>query len=148
MAKVERSILIAAPVEAVFNYVEDPATTSEYWPSVTEVKRVERLPDGGARMTVAYKMAGVRFDIETVCTEYVPNQCTVYESEGAVSSTLTWTYESHDGGTRATIANAYTVQLPVLRKLGELFLTRVGENEAQAILGNVKAKMDAEVAGR
>lgn len=143
MAKVERSIIIDAPVEAVFNYVEDPANLPEYWPSVIEVKEVEQLPNGGARMTIAYKMAGVRFDIETACTEYVPNQRTVYESEGPVSSTLTWTYEPHNGGTRATVANEYTVQLPVLRKLGEPFLTRVGENEAQAILGNVKAKMEA-----
>jgi hypothetical protein len=93
-------------------------------------------------MTIAYKMAGVRFDIETVCTEYVPHERSVYESEGAVSSTVTWTYEPHDGGTRATVANEYTVQLPVLRRLGESFLTKVGENEAQAILGNVKAKME------
>jgi hypothetical protein len=94
-------------------------------------------------MTIAYEMAGVRFDIETLCTEYVPNQHTVYESEGAVSSTLTWTYEPHKGGTRATVVTEYTVQLPVLRKLGESFLTRVGENEAEAIVGNVKAKMEA-----
>jgi hypothetical protein len=55
---------------------------------------------------------------------------------------VTWTYEPHDGGTRATVANEYTVQLPVLRKLGEAFLTRVSENEAEAILANVKAKME------
>ena len=93
-------------------------------------------------MTIAYKMAGVRFDVETACTEYGANQRTVYESEGPVSSTLTWTYEPHDGGTRATVANEYTVQLPVLRKLGESFLTRVSENEAEAILAHVKANME------
>jgi uncharacterized protein YndB with AHSA1/START domain len=143
MAKIERSIIIDAPVEAVFSYVEDPANLPEYWPSVIEVKAVEQLPNGGARMTIAYKMAGVRCDIETACTEYVPNQRSVYESEGPVSSTVTWTYETHDGGTRATVANEHTVQLPVLRKLGESFLTKIGENEAEAILGNVKAKMEA-----
>jgi len=44
---------------------------------------------------------------------------------------------------RATVANEYTVQLPMLHKLGESFLTRDGENKAEAILGNVKAKMEA-----
>jgi uncharacterized protein YndB with AHSA1/START domain len=142
MAKVTASIMIDAPVEKVFDYVEDPAKVPEYWPSVIEIKDVEELPDGGARMTVVYKMAGVRFDVETECTEFVPNERTVYESEGGVSSTLTWTYEGQDGSTKVTMDMEYQVNLPGLRKLGEAFLTKVSQNEGQAILGNVKAKME------
>jgi serine protease inhibitor len=93
-------------------------------------------------MTVVYKMAGVRFDVETECTEFVPNERTVYESEGGVSSTLTWTYEGQDGSTRVTMDMEYQVNLPGLRKLGEAFLTKVSQNEGRAILGNVKAKME------
>ncbi len=143
MAKIEQSIIIDAPVEEVFNYVEDPENIPEYWPSVIEIKDVEELPDGGARMTSVYKMAGVRFDVESVCTAFVPNQRTVYESEGGVSSTATWIYEPQDGGTKVTIRNEYTVELPVLRKLAESFLVKMNENEADAILANVKAKMEA-----
>jgi uncharacterized protein YndB with AHSA1/START domain len=142
MAKITKSVVIDAPVEAVFNYVEDPASLPEYWPSIVEVKDVKQLPNGGNRMDIVYKMAGVRFDIETECTEYIPNQRTVYESEGGVSSTLVWTYEPVDGGTKVTIENEYTVELPVLRNLAGSFLTRMNENEAEAILANVKAKME------
>jgi hypothetical protein len=102
-------------------------------------------------MAMVYKMAGVRFDIESECTEWFPNQRTVYESEGGVSSTITWIYEPHDGGTKVTVESEYTVQLPVLRKLADSFLTRMNENEAGVILANVKAKMEAsapEGAGR
>jgi uncharacterized protein YndB with AHSA1/START domain len=143
MARITKSITIDAPVEEVFNYVEDPANIPEYWPSVVQLKDVEQLPNGGFRMTGVYKMAGVRFDIESMCTEFIPNQRTVYKSEGGVSSTSTWIYEPHDGGTRATIENEYTVHLPVLRKLAESFLIRINENEAQAVLANVKARMEA-----
>jgi uncharacterized protein YndB with AHSA1/START domain len=143
MPKISKSIIIDAPVEEVFSYVEEPANLPEYWPSVLEIKDVEELPSGGARMTVVYKMAGVRFDIESECAEFVRNQRTVYQSEGAVSSTLIWTYEPHDGGTRVTVENEYTLKMPVLRKLGESFLTRVNETEAEAILANLKAKMEA-----
>jgi uncharacterized protein YndB with AHSA1/START domain len=141
MAKIRKNIVIDAPVEKVFDYVEEPENVAEYWPSVIELKDVEPLPNGGARMTVVYKMAGVRFDIESECTEFVPNQRTVYESAGDVSSRLTWTYEPHDGGTKATIENEYSVHLPVLRKLAESFLIKINENEADVILANVKAKV-------
>ncbi len=110
MAKIEKSIVIDAPVEDVFNYVEEPTNIPEYWPSVVEIKEVEQLPNGGARMTAVYKMAGVRFDVESECTEYVP---------------ATWIYEPHDGGTKVTVENEYTVQLPVLQKLAESFLIKV-----------------------
>jgi uncharacterized protein YndB with AHSA1/START domain len=143
MAKIRKSIVIDAPVEEVFDYVEEPANVPEYWPSVVELKDVEQLPNGGFRMTGVYKMAGVRFDTESECTEFIPNQRTVYSSEGGVSSTATWIYEPHDGGTKATIENEYTVHLPVLRKLAESFLTKINENEADAVLANVKARMEA-----
>jgi uncharacterized protein YndB with AHSA1/START domain len=143
VATIEKSIVIDAPVEKVFSYVEEPSNIPEYWPSVVEIKEVEELPNGGARVTMVYKMAGVRLDIESECTEFVPNERTVYESEGGVSSTITWTYEPHDGGTKVTMRNDYTVRLPVLRKLAESFLTQVNENEAEAVLANVKARLEA-----
>jgi uncharacterized protein YndB with AHSA1/START domain len=143
VARIEKSIVIDAPVEKVFSYVEDPNNIPEYWPSVVEIKDVEELPNGGARMKAVYKMAGVRFDMESECTEFEPNQRTVYKSQGGVSSTATWIYAPHDGGTKVTIRNEYAVQLPVLRKLAESFLTKVNENEAETVLNNVKAKMEA-----
>jgi uncharacterized protein YndB with AHSA1/START domain len=143
MAKIRRSIVIDAPVEEVFDYVEEPANIPQYWPSVIEIKDVDQLSTGGFRMTAVYKMAGVRFEVESECTEFIPNQRTVYRSEGGVSSTATWIYEPHDGGTKATMENEYTVHLPVLRRLAESFLTRINENEADAVLANVKARMEA-----
>lgn len=143
MAKIRKSIVIDAPVEEVFDYVEEPANMPEYWPSVVEIKDVEQLPDGGFRMTSVYKMAGVRFDMESECTEFIPNQRTVHKSQEGVSGTATWIYQSHDGGTKVTIENEYTVQLPVLRRLAESFLIKINETEAEAVLANVKAKMEA-----
>ena len=144
MARVEKTITINAPVEKVFSYTEEPTNLLESWPSMVEVKDVEQLPNGGFRMTGVYKMAGVRFDSEAECAEFVPNRRTVYKSEGGVSGTQTWTYEPHDGGTKVSVELEYAVQLPVLRKLAESFLTRINENEAQVVLANVKAKIEAQ----
>jgi uncharacterized protein YndB with AHSA1/START domain len=48
VAKVEKTIAINAPIEKVFAYVDEPANLLEVWPSLVDVKDVERLPSGGS----------------------------------------------------------------------------------------------------
>ncbi len=143
MAKIVKTITIDAPVERVFSYVEEPTNVPEYWPSVIEVKDVESLPGGGFKYRWVYKMAGVRLEGGTETTEYVVNQRTVSENTGGVSGTVTWTYQSETGKTQVTFEAEYTVHIPVLRKLAESFLVKLNEQEAETLLANVKAKMEA-----
>ncbi|MGD8998056.1 MAG: hypothetical protein PVH80_08095 [Anaerolineae bacterium] len=102
-----------------------------------EERDAAKVDVGGCASVNARGVTFVR--LETLCQ----NQRTAYESEGSVSSTLTWTYEPQNGGTKVTVENECTVHLPALRKLAESFLTRINENEAEAVLANVKAKMEA-----
>jgi uncharacterized protein YndB with AHSA1/START domain len=143
MAKIQKTITINAPVEQVFEYVEEPSNVPEYWPSLVEVKDVEPLPSGGAKYRWVYKMAGVRFEGSSETTEYVANQRTVTENKGGVSGTVTWTYHPEDGGTKVIFEADYAVNVPVLRKLAESFLSKLNEHEAEALLANVKARMEA-----
>jgi uncharacterized protein YndB with AHSA1/START domain len=143
MARAHKTIKINAPVEEVFGYVEEPANVPEYWPSVIEVRDVEQLPNGGTKYGWVYKMAGVRFEGSSEAIEYIPNQRTVTENRGGVPGTVTWTYEPEDGGTRVTFEAEYRVNLPLLRSLAESFLVKLNEQEAETILTNVKAKMEA-----
>jgi uncharacterized protein YndB with AHSA1/START domain len=143
VAKIEKTISIDAPVEKVFAYVDDPSNLLEIWPSLVDVKDVERLPSGGSKFRWTYKMAGVRVEGVAEAVEYVANRHIVSKSEGGVSSTITWDFEPEDGGTKVTNAVDYTVHLPVLRKLAESFLVRVNENEGDVLLANLKARMEA-----
>jgi uncharacterized protein YndB with AHSA1/START domain len=143
MAKIVKTITIDAPIEKVFSYVEEPANVPEYWPSVIEVKDVESLPGGGFKYRWVYKMAGVRFEGGTETTEFVVNERTVSENTGGVSGTITWTYQSEIGKTQVTFEAEYTVQIPLLRKLAESFVVKLNEQEAEVILANVKAKLEA-----
>ena len=143
MAKIVKTITIDAPVEEVFSYVEIPANVPEYWPSVIEVKDVESLPGGGFKYRWVYKLAGVRFEGGTETTEFVVNERTVSENTGGVSGTVTWTYQPEDGGTRVTFEAEYAVHVPLLSKLAESFLVKLNEGEAEALLANVKAKLEA-----
>jgi uncharacterized protein YndB with AHSA1/START domain len=143
VAKIVKTAIIDAPIEQVFSYVEDPANVPEYWPSVIEVKDVESLPGGGFKYRWVYKMAGVRFEGGTETTEFVVNARTVSVNTGGVSGTVTWTYQVEAGKTQVTFEAEYTVHIPLLRKLAESFLAKVNEQEAETILANVKAKMEA-----
>ena len=143
MSRIEKTITINAPVEKVFDYVDDPTNLPEIWPSLIDVMDVERLPAGGTRFRWGYKMAGVRAEGTTEAVEYVANQRIVSKSEGGISSTITWAFAPEDGGTKVTNAVDYAVHVPVLRKLAESFLVRVNENEAEMILANLKARMEA-----
>lgn len=143
MAKVEKSILIDAPVEKVFSYVnEDPTNLLEIWPSMVDVKDVEQLPNGGTRFRWVTKLAGVRQEGTSEDIEVVPNQKVVSKTKGDVDSTATWTYEPEDGGTRVTTVTEYTVPVPVLGKVAEAFVVKANEREAEVLLANLKDRME------
>jgi uncharacterized membrane protein len=143
MAKLERSITINAPVEKVFNYVSDPHNHLEFWPSVVEVKDVKRLPNGGYSHRFVYKMAGVRFEGASEHIEYIPNQRFVEKATGGIDATLDWGFQHENGGTKITVEAEYTVPVPVLGKVAEALVVKLNANEAEAILVNLKVRMEA-----
>ena len=143
MAKVEKSATINAPVEKVFGYISEPANLPEIWPSMVEVKDVQRLPNGGNSFGWVYKMAGMRFEGTSEDTEIVANQRSVSKSKGGIDSTITWTFQPEAGGTKVTFEAEYTVPVPLVGKLAESFIVKQNEREAELILANLKAKMEA-----
>jgi uncharacterized protein YndB with AHSA1/START domain len=143
MAKIEKTITINAPVEKVFGYWEEPTNRPEVWPSLVEVKEVERLPSGGRNFRWVYKMAGVPLKGTNEATEYVANQRIVEKSKGGIESTLTWTFQPEAGGTKLTVEVEYTVPVPLLGKLAEAFIVKQNERETELILANLKARMEA-----
>jgi uncharacterized membrane protein len=143
MAKVTRTITIDAPVEKVFSYINQPTNLPEVWPSMVEVKDVQRLPNGGNRLRWVYKMAGVRLEGTSEDTEVVPNQRAVSETKDGIQSKITWTFQAEGDETKVTFEAEYTVPIPVLGKLAEAFIVKLNENEAGVLLANLKDRMEA-----
>jgi uncharacterized protein YndB with AHSA1/START domain len=143
MAKAVRTISIDAPVEKVFGYLSTPANLPEIWPSMVEARDVERLPNGGNRFRWVYKMAGVRFEGTSEDTEVVANERVVSKTEGGIESTVTWVLQPEDGGTKVTFEAEYRVPVPLLGKLAEALIVRLNQHEAEALVANLKAIMEA-----
>ena len=143
MAKVEKTIIISAPVEKVFDYIDDPTNQPEIWPNLVEVKDVQRLPNGGTSTRWVYKMAGMRFQGTSEDTERVANQRIVTKTKGGVESTQTWIFQPEAGGTRVSFKVEYTVPIPLLGKLAEAVIVKMNEREAELLLANLKVRMEA-----
>lgn len=143
MAKVERGVVIHAPVEKVFGFAADPSHLPEFWTSMIEVKDVQPLPNGGHRFRWVYQMAGMRLDGTSEDVEYMPNQRLIQKSRGGIDSTVSWTFLSEGVGTRVTFLAEYTVPIPLLGRLAEAVIVKVNEHETEALLANLKARMEA-----
>jgi uncharacterized membrane protein len=143
MAKLEKSVMIKAPVEKVFAFMADPKNYPEIWPSMVEVKDVKPLPAGGNTFSWTYKMAGMRFEGVSETTEYIANQRTGTESKKGIPSKFTWIYKPEAGGTQLTVQVEYTVPVPLLGKLAEAFIIKQNKNEMDVLLANLIARMEA-----
>jgi uncharacterized protein YndB with AHSA1/START domain len=142
MAKLVKSIVIQAPAEKIFAYVNDPYNLPEFWPSMLEVKDVKRLPNGGTSCKFAYKMAGIRLEAFMEDTECVLNQRTVSKVSGGIEAWTTFTYEPVGQGTKVTLEDEYKVPVPVIGKLAEAVILKINEQEGLTVLANLKARME------
>jgi uncharacterized membrane protein len=137
-----KCVTINAPIEKVYSYVSDSTNLSEIWPSLQEVKNFKKLPDGRTTDSWTYKMAGIQLK-GTTTTEYVENKKVESKTEGGVKSTQIWTFEPVDGGTSVTFEVEYAIPIPVIGKLAETIVVKMNENEGDAIMANLKSRMEA-----
>lgn len=117
MTTIERSILIKAPVEQVFSYLEEPEYLHEIWPSMVEVKDVRPLPKGGHRFHWIYKMAGKHFEGEMETIEFELDRHVVTKSTGQIPATFEYVFKAENGYTRVDVKTEYEIPSKVLGKL-------------------------------
>jgi len=140
--KIRKSVSINAPLNEVFEYATQPQNLPEIWPSLVEVTRVERSPNGAHSFDWVYKMAGIHFTGHAKTTEVVQNERVVTKNEKGIPSTFFWTYSGENGGTKVMLEVDYTLPNRVLDKLAEPFLSRINEREAEALLENLKLRLE------
>jgi coenzyme Q-binding protein COQ10 len=143
MVKISRSVVINAPVEKVFEYATNPESLLEFWPSMVEVKDVHAGQGVGDNYRWVYKMAGMRLEGQAECVEYTVNEHVTMKNTGGVPSTFVWNYSPENGGTKVTMEAEYTIPVPLLSKLAEAFIVKGNEHEADALMANLKARMES-----
>jgi len=141
MPKINNSINISAPVEKVFAYIDDPLTSLEWFVGMTEVTDVTGS-GVGQHFHWKYNMVGIPLRGETTVSEHVPNERRVVEGKGGVTSTFTFTFAPHEGGTKLGMDIDYTIPVPVLGKLAEKLVFKRNQREAQMSMENIKERLE------
>jgi len=142
MAKIRKSVSIRAPLNQVFDYMTHPENLLEIWPSMVEVKNVQRKLDGEHSFDWVYKMGGIHFHGHAMTTEVVQNQRVVVKNDKGIPSTFIWTYSGENGNSKLILDIDYTLPIHLLDKLAEPFLTKINEREAEVMLDNLKNRME------
>ncbi len=136
------SIVIHAPTDRVFAYVDDPMNLVEWLPGMVEIRNVVGT-GAGQQQEWTYKMAGLLLRGQAVVVEHVPNHRAVHQTIGMIHSNFAYSVESHEEGSKLSLDIEYTVPIPVLGKLAEHIAHRRNTREFALALENVKERLEA-----
>ena len=138
---INKSISISAPVEKVFTYVTDPMNAPEWFVGMSEVADVTGS-GVGQHYHWKYSMIGIPLHGEGTIVEHLPNERMVVEGKGGVTSRITYSFESREGGTKVDVESEYTIPVPVLGRLAEKLVLKRNQREAQMELANLKERLE------
>ncbi|MBP1923894.1 carbon monoxide dehydrogenase subunit G [Halorubrum alkaliphilum] len=137
MISARDTIRVDADVATVFEFMDDPHNHAAVTPRLTGVRDVERLENGGKRLSFTYRMAGVGIDGELVQTVHEPNERMRFEMRGRLEGTIDLAFEAAGDGTDLTYAAEYDLPDGVFTSLGEPVVRRFNERQLRATLENV-----------
>ena len=144
MLKIEKTTVVKAPAEHVFEFLADPKNLLQIWPNMMEVTELKSLPKGGYTFKFGYKMAGSHFSGHSECIEYKPTTLLVYKNTG-IDSTITWKLQPEKGETRVFFASEYTIPGALIGKLVEPMINKLNEHDADALMANLKVRLETPI---
>jgi len=143
MPTVDKDIIINAPREKIFDFVNKPSNLVEIWPSLNSITNEQPLPNGGYSFQWEYRMAGRYFKGRGEYTGVVSNQWFSIKLSGPIQGNITWTFRSQEVRTRVTLTVEYHVPVVLIRWLTELMGTKMNEHEGEMILANLRTKFES-----
>ena len=135
---------ITADAETVFAFLDDPHNHAAVTPGLTDVRDVERLENGGKRLTYTYRMAGIGVDGEIVQTVHEPGTRMCFELRGRLTGTIDLTFEAVDDETILGYEAAYQLPESLLTAAGAPVFRRFNARQLRTTLDNVAARFAAD----
>ena len=139
MAEIHKSATVAAPVDKLFEIVDDPANFPRYVPNVHDVvdfrRSAERIGDS---FRVIYRVLGVTFDEKFTVTVYEPGHRIASTFSGGMTGTFGWNFEPQGDETRVKVDIDYQLAGgPVGKAVDGLMLHRVNEKTIEDMIQNL-----------
>lgn len=149
MPTFEHTIEIAAPLDRVFEFGNDPENWRRTAPSLTDIEVVEETDDG-LRLTGTWKMLGMSTDGEMEFEIVEPNRHTVtrFESPG-MTGELHYHYSETDAGTKVVQQADYefgdSLRERVMEPVAKRYNKRQFKNTLQTSKELIEAEAEAKV---
>jgi ligand-binding SRPBCC domain-containing protein len=145
MLTVSASVVVDAPRERVFGFMDRPANQVAVTPALTGVADVQSKPDGGKRLLYGYRVFGLVVTGELETTRYDPPEAITFAMRGDLTGEIRWTFEAlADDRTRLTYAADYDLAWlpvwPLVRPLVAWFNRR----QLEETVANAKRAIEAD----
>lgn len=144
MERLERRVLMDAPISAIYGFVNEPYNLLRIFPGAIEISNVTRHVDGGRNFQCVFRMAGVRIHYTAECVTHIPNQELVFRLSGGLHGTMRWHLEAKNERTLVTFILEYEVPRPLLKHRAESEIVRQNEQDVQQLLFNLKMMIDRQ----
>ena len=139
MAKVERSIFIAASGDKIDAITRDGKRLSEWYAGVEKAEPDDIYPNLGGKIVMTYKSGGVKFDIAQTVLERIEGESAKYKMEGMITGTNHWVYTPEGEGTMIKATFDYEMPGGVLGKLADkMVVERMNIENLEKSLNNLK----------
>jgi len=140
MSKIHKSLVIDAPAEKVYEFVDNPENFAKYVPNVERVVDIKRSEGRiGDSFRVIYKVMGVTFDEKFTVTEHQPPRKAGSRFDGGMKGTFDWTFEPQGQQTETSVDVRYELAGGVLGKaIDALVLERTNEKTIADMLQNLR----------
>ncbi len=142
---------IYSPLDRVFAYVSDLTRAPEWWPNLSEVRR---LGGGGevtvgTRYTFMYNMFGRHFPGEAVVTRLVPGERSVLEASGQIHAVIRNDFRATaKSRTRVTVIIEYEVPSLLGKVVNTLVVERRNAADADHAFDQLKDLLEHEALAR
>lgn len=137
MVKANANTIINAPVDKVWDTLNDKGRMTEWMPLLEEVSDIQG--DGvGSSFHWKYKFLGMKFNGSSKVEEQVKNKKQVVKSKAGIESIWKWNLAPEGDGTKVDLEIEYTIPVPVLGKFAEKYVVKQGKRDTEYLIGNLK----------
>lgn len=144
MAVVERKVFIKAPYSVIEQQTTlSPQNWNQWFVGVENVEPSANYPQEGSSLKVQYKTSGIGFDIQQTLVKFVPNQTTVFQMDGMITGTQTWTGTPEGDGVWINVLFDYEMAGGGMGKLlDKLVIERMNTKNLEDSLQNLKQMIE------
>ena len=149
MPRIERSILVKAAVEEVFEFVADYRNTTRYQRHFSRFDPIGP-PTRGLGLTVDARgrFRGIPIHARLRVTEFVENERIVSNSIEGLKSAAIWRFDREDEQTRVTFTASYAWPVPILSGALRRMLTEELVSMTESSLRELKRLVEQEHGSR